>query len=151
MHVREIESGSPEYRDVCALRQDVLRAPLGLDLYDEDLAAEEQHLHFGLFDTCDRLVACVIAVPRDPASARVRQMAVAPSRQGNGCGRLLMEHLERRLSALGFSHLSMHARATAEGLYTKRGYARSGEMFPEVGIPHIRMEKQLSIAGHRRG
>lgn len=41
MNVKEIRHGSTEYRQECALRQEVLRKPLGVNLYDENLDAEQ--------------------------------------------------------------------------------------------------------------
>jgi len=40
MNFRSIESGSDDYRKECELRDQVLRAPLGRNLYAEDLAAD---------------------------------------------------------------------------------------------------------------
>ena len=45
MNFRSIDHGSPEYADGCALRHRVLRVPLGLSIYDEDLDAEQSDLH----------------------------------------------------------------------------------------------------------
>ena len=50
VNFRAIDHGSPEYVDGCALRHRVLRVPLGLSIYDDDLDAEQSDLHFGMFD-----------------------------------------------------------------------------------------------------
>jgi hypothetical protein len=39
-----------------------IRKPLGLSLTAEELAREEDQLHFGLFERDGNLVACVVAV-----------------------------------------------------------------------------------------
>lgn len=57
--LRQIAHGSAAYSAACALRNRVLRLPLGLDLYREDLAAEVSQLHFGLYDEADALLACL--------------------------------------------------------------------------------------------
>ena len=144
MTFQEIQFASDEFQQECELRQAVLRAPLGLNLYDEDLDAERGQWHFGLFDPSAGLVACVIAVPLASTSAKIRQMAVHPAQQGRGHGRTILQHLEAHLARRGSVHLNMHARLTAVGFYEKLGYARSGPEFIEVGIPHVRMEKHLS-------
>ncbi len=59
MSFRLIDHGSSEYADGCALRHRVLRVPLGLSIYDEDLDAEVDDLHFGMFDG-PTLIACVV-------------------------------------------------------------------------------------------
>ena len=63
MNFRQITYGSQEYERAWALREEGLRAPLGLSLRDENLAPEKNQLHFGLFEPDGTLVACVIAVP----------------------------------------------------------------------------------------
>ncbi len=141
---REIEHGSPDYHGACRLRHEVLRVPLGLDLYAEDLAAEAGQRHYGLFDETGALLACVSAVPEPPDGAKIRQMAVSPAHQGKGLGRLIMQEAERRLAALGLVRLHLHARATVAGFYETLGYVRSGPGFIEVGIPHVSMAKVVA-------
>jgi N-acetylglutamate synthase-like GNAT family acetyltransferase len=57
--------------------------------------SRNQHLHFGLFEPDEKLVACVIAVPLSPIEAKIRQMAVSPSRQREGLGQRVMNELEK--------------------------------------------------------
>ena len=151
MIFREIEFGSDDFRRECELRQAVLRAPLGLSLYNEDLEPERQQFHFGLFGDDGELLACVIAAPLSPTKVRIRQMAVGREHQGKGCGRRIIQEMENLLAHRGFIHLTMHARMTAVGFYTKLGYTRMGPEFREMGIPHVSMEKRLqsSNAGDR--
>jgi len=143
MRFREIEFGSVEFRKECELRNEVLRVPLGLCLYDEDLDPEKKQFHFGLFDARGDLLACVIAAPLSPTDAKIRQMAVHPGHQGRGCGRMIIHDLEACLARRGFVHLVLHARLSAAGFYAKLDYARVGHEFLEVGIPHVRMEKHI--------
>jgi predicted GNAT family N-acyltransferase len=143
MTSKRIEFGSDDFRKECALRQEVLRVPLGLNLYDEDLTQEAFQIHFGLFDDASNLIACVIAVPLSPTEAKVRQMAVQESLQGRGYGRQIVCGLECHLAEFGYAHLSLHARTSAVGFYEKLGYTTIGQEFMEVGIPHYRMEKCL--------
>ena len=142
----EIEFGTDAFRKECELRHKVLRLPLGLSLYDEDLSQESQEMHFGLFDE-GALVACVIAVALSPAEVKIRQMAVSDERRGQGHGRSVIRCLEKHLVGKGFTHCSMHARITAVGFYEKLDYSRIGSEFIEVGIPHVRMEKCLTGGG----
>jgi predicted GNAT family N-acyltransferase len=139
--LKEIRFESDEYELERQLREDVLRRPLGLSLNDEDLAGEENQLHFGLFDPDSSLVACVIAAPLSPTTARIRQMAVAPAHQGKGLGRRVMHELEKSLRAHGFRNLELDARAAAVGFYKKLGYSVVGDEFIEVTVPHFRMVK----------
>jgi predicted GNAT family N-acyltransferase len=145
MNVKEIRHGSSKYQQECALRQEVLRKPLGLNLYLEDLLAERGQIHFGLFDDKDQLLACVIAVPVTATEAKIRQMAVRPSLQGKGCGRLLLEGAEKVLARQGFTDLFLNSRMTAIGFYERLGYTQTGPEFMEVGLPHVKMCKRVSF------
>jgi len=135
--------GSDEYADECALRDAVLRKPLGLSLRDEDLEGEKDQSHFGLFDASGHLVACVIAAPLSSTEARIRQMAVSPGRRGEGLGRRLMAELERTLCARGFRRFVLAARTSAAGFYEKLGYAAVGAEYVDLTIPHVEMTKSL--------
>ncbi len=46
--VRDIQWGTKEYEDELALRNEILRVPLGLNLYKQDLSQENTYWHVGL-------------------------------------------------------------------------------------------------------
>ncbi len=142
MLFREISFGSDQYQRACALRDEVLRAPLGLPLSEDDLKGEAGQLHFGLFDN-DELAACVTAIALTAVHAKIRQTAVAAAYQRQGLGRRIMTQLEAALAARGFVSLSLHARSTAVGFYQKLGYEAVGDEFIEVSIRHRKMAKRL--------
>ena len=143
MIFREIAFGSEDYERECALREDVLRSPLGLSLRDENLAAEKEQLHFGLFAPDGALVACAMAVPLSTSEVKIRQMAVVPSRQRLGLGSNIMGEVERTLVARGFHRLVLDARVSAVGFYKKLGYAVISDEFIAVTLPHVRMAKTI--------
>lgn len=143
MDFLQILFGSEFYLKECELRQQVLREPLGLNLFTEDLRKEERDGHFGLFHQGE-LVACLIAVTLSKTEVKLRQMAVLAGCQGQGCGKKLIRCVEKHLAAQGIRSFSMHARTTAIGFYEKLGYSRVGDEFIEVGIPHVKMEKRIS-------
>jgi predicted GNAT family N-acyltransferase len=144
MSIREIVFGSPDHDRLLRLRHEVLRVPLGLSLWEEDLEAERAQRAFGLFLPDDVLAACLMAVPLPGDEAKLRQMAVDPSLQGQGWGGRLLGEVERRLAGSGFRRTVLHARRTAERFYAKHGYRAEGPEFTEVGIPHVRMRKRLA-------
>lgn len=142
----EIAFGSAEYRLECGLRNEVLRKPLGLSLTVEELAREEDQLHFGLFEPDGNLVACVVAVKLSPTDARIRQMVVSPVHQRKGLGKRLMSELEANLRSRGLANLVLHARASALGFYGTLGYTTVGDEFMDVTVPHFKMVKVISSA-----
>jgi ribosomal protein S18 acetylase RimI-like enzyme len=141
MVFKEIVFGTAEYRLECDLRHAVLREPLGLSFTAEELAKEENQVHFGLFEPEDNLIACVVAVRLSPTDARIRQMAVSPGHQRRGVGTRLMKELEAELRSRGFTNLALHARASAVGFYEKLGYAVIGDEFIDITVGHFRMVK----------
>lgn len=142
MDVRSVEFDSPEYRQTLELRNRLLRVPLGLNLFAENLAAEREQWHYGLYAGSD-LVGCVVAVPTAADTVRIRQMAIETSRQRQGCGNALLSAVEIELNSRGITHIVLHARLEACGFYSKLGYVESGRPFIEVGIPHVEMRKSL--------
>ena len=56
METRQIEFDSSDYHKALVLRDEVLRKPLGLSLFDENLTTEAADVHFGAFVN-DRLIA----------------------------------------------------------------------------------------------
>ncbi|GAT33073.1 hypothetical protein TSACC_21478 [Terrimicrobium sacchariphilum] len=141
---REIFPGTGAYLQERALRNILLRQPLGLTLDAEVRDWEDGTRHFGLFDVAGDLLACVLASPLSDDSVRIRQMAVSPTRQSSGLGRRLMQEAEAELRRSGVKSLSLHARDTAIGFYEKLGYSRIGDIYLELGIPHQLMGKELA-------
>ncbi len=142
MNFRLIEHGSSEYADGCALRHRVLRVPLGLSIYDEDLDAEVGDLHFGMFDGAT-LMAYVVLTDSGDECIRVRQMAVDTPYQRQGVGRSLIEQVEADMRRRDFKTIILHSRKTVVTFYQRLGYQLAGEEFIEVTIPHVLMEKHI--------
>jgi predicted GNAT family N-acyltransferase len=130
-----------------ALRDIMLRKPLGLHFTQEYLRQEVDDLLIGCFEKSDagseELIGCCILSPVDEELVQLRQMAVAPGWQGSGIGRSIMEFAEEEARRHGFRTLMMHARKTAVPFYERVGYRISGEEFLEVSIPHFEMRKEL--------
>ncbi|MGD9738373.1 MAG: GNAT family N-acetyltransferase [Bauldia sp.] len=139
---RMLEHGADDYRAMLALRDLVLRKPLGLTLMATDIAGEEDEFLLGAFEE-EVLVGCVLLVPRPNDAVKLRQMAVHPDRQGRGIGRGLVIFAEDFARREGFRSVELNARAAAAGFYQRLGYRTVGDAFTEVGIEHFRMEKDL--------
>lgn len=141
MIIRLYEYGSEDYKSALELRRRVLREPLGLTYSPEDLAQEINDIHLGAFDGAEA-IGTLILTPAG-AAAKMRQVAVASERQGEGIGRQLVEFSESMARECGFEEITLHARETAVAFYEHLGYAAHGEPFEEVTIPHRAMRKVL--------
>jgi len=75
--------------------------------------------------------------------AKIGRMAVLASHRGTGIGALVLEALEREGAARGIRHFKLSAQLQARGFYDRCGYTPVGDVYDEVGIPHVAMEKRL--------
>jgi len=144
MQFVEIEWHSDLYGDEIALRDKLLRAPLGLIFTDEDLAEESNQLHFGMMDG-ENLIACAVIVPLSASEAKLRQMAVEDSYQRQGVGSNLIDNIESALRERRFHTIELNAREHAAEFYERLGYRKQGSAFIEVSIPHWKMTKSIGL------
>jgi len=87
MNVKIVSYKSVEYYQALALRDLVLRAPLGLIFSTQDLQSEEECIHF-VVELDDVIIATAQMVDLANSSFKMRQVAVHPNFQGLGYGRL---------------------------------------------------------------
>ena len=140
---REIQFGSEDYEQECRLRNELLRKPLGLSLWDEDLSVESEQLHFGAFGDEGTLQACGVVHILSETKVQIRQVAVQTKLQGCGMGTQLMKVIEDDLRGRGFTQVILHARCTVCDFYQKLNYEVDGDFFEEIGLAHFRMGKSL--------
>lgn len=134
---------TPDYAQSITLRDIILRQPLGLSFTEEELAKEWSSFHIGAFDAYNHLVGCLVLVPKDDGSIKMRQVAVSEDHQGNGIGSKMVKYSEAFCRSRGFRKLVLNARNTAVPFYTNLGYQKIGKEFIEVSVPHYKMEKEL--------
>lgn len=142
MALKIIDHGTPEYREMVRLRNEILRRPLGMNFDETELENEKQNLHIAAYED-DQMLGCCMLVEDGPQTVRLRQMAVINDLQGKGVGRALMQFAENLARDRGYRKITMHARKNAIGFYEKMGYKVIGEEFEEITIPHVVMEKEL--------
>jgi predicted GNAT family N-acyltransferase len=137
---RAITPHDKEYEAVFALREEILRKPLGLSLHDEDLGNEVNE-YILVAEEEDIIVACLILTPRNEQMVQLRQMAVGEHKQGKSIGRQLVGYAEQFAWDKDYIQIMLHARMVAKGFYEKLGYRQQGGIFTEVNIPHVEMVK----------
>ncbi|MGH6864726.1 MAG: GNAT family N-acetyltransferase [Methyloceanibacter sp.] len=140
--VFEAPLGSDLYRRSLALRETILRKPLGLTLSKDELDDDTMRQHF-----CAVAYGVVIGTvslrPLDEATLQLKQMAVVPDRRLEKIGARLLAHAEAWGRDAGFRLMVLHARIEAKGFYFRFGYVPEGAPFDENTIPHVRMTKTL--------
>lgn len=140
--VKEINTESEEYQQLLHFRNELLRRPLGLNLFEEDLSDDANDDIIIALDG-NQIAGCVMLHPVNEDVVKLRQMATAKAYQGKGLGKILVANAEETAMENGFSEIILHARITAKGFYEKLGYKPYGDVFTEVSIPHIAMRKKL--------
>ncbi|UYQ93158.1 GNAT family N-acetyltransferase [Chitinophaga horti] len=144
--LRIIEYGSTDYQAMVALRDEILRKPLGLSFSEEYLQQEMHDTLIGCFTRergIERIIGCCILSKVNDSTLQLRQMAVDKSHQGQGIGNSILTFAEQQAKNNSFSKLMMHARKEAVGFYERQGYTIDGDEFIEVDIPHYEMSRQL--------
>lgn len=138
-----VDFGTPAYDETVRLRRDILRIPLGLEFYVEDLALEYDQYHLAGYDQSGDLVACLVLNSLPKGAIKMRQVAVRAALQNKGIGQLIVAASEDLSRTLGFKKMVLHARKTAVPFYKKLTYKISSKEFLEVEIPHFKMVKNL--------
>lgn len=133
---------SAEYAEVFALREEILRKPLGMSLHNEDLSRDLTDVILA-GRIAGKIVCCLMLHHVNNEEVQLRQMAVYNEWQGKGVGRQLVQEAERLATAKGYKKMILHARDVAKGFYSSMQYRTVGDEFTEVGIPHYHMEKEL--------
>lgn len=140
---RKIEHGSEEYLREVILRDEILRRPHGLNIYDEDLSSENLYTHVGAFMN-DVLVGTLYIKPISKMTRQIKQVAVKEAYRGHNIGRGMVEFAEQIARKSGALKLVLDSRATACGFYEKLGFSNIGLEIKYFDIPHLKMEKAIA-------
>ncbi len=143
LHFILIPHGSGAYKEAVALREAILRKPLGKRFSPEELAAEKEHWHIGGY-VKEELVASAMLVLQGER-CKMQRVAVRADRQGQGIGSAMLAFCEQLAHERGIPEIYCHARETAIPFYLRHGYVPKGDAFEEQGIPHLKMHKMLDI------
>lgn len=141
IHFKLLDYGGDEYKKAVALREEILRKPLGLFFTKEELEMEKEHVHIAGF-LGQEMCATAVLVP-DGEEMKMQRVALKSSFQGKGIGSSLMRFCEEYAVKHGFKSVYCHARETAIPFYSKNQYALEGKPFDEEGILHHKMRKKL--------
>jgi N-acetylglutamate synthase-like GNAT family acetyltransferase len=142
MALKIIDYGTPEYRQMVKLRDDLLRKPLGLTFTEEELEKEKDNMLIAAFEE-DDILGCCMLVEQAPGTARLRQIAVLNNLQGKGVGTAILQFAENLARDKGYKTIMMHARKNTTHFFEKLGYKIASPEFIEITIPHHVMEKEL--------
>lgn len=138
------DQNSADYWLALILRYRVLRHPLDLNYTRHQLESESNDIHFGFFDE-NRIYAYLMLSPQNADTIQLRQMAVDPDFQKSGLGKRLIVEAEKYACKNGYTSIFCHARISASDFYKKLDFLPIGDVFQEVSIPHILMQKNYRL------
>jgi predicted GNAT family N-acyltransferase len=142
--IRELKYDSVDYRKELELRDEVLRKPLGMSIYNDRLEADKTDIHIGAL-LGEQLVGVLILTRLSTTDVQMRQVAVAEKMQSRQVGTRLVCFAEDYAREAGYTIMVLHARKTAVPFYEKLGYSILGEEFLEINILHYTMQKLIGL------
>ncbi len=131
-----------EYEEELQLRDRVLRKPLGLSLFNENLTREVSDFHIGAFDG-NILIGVLILTGLNEKEVKMRQVGVEENWRGRNVGARLVLYAEDFAKKQGYRKVVLSARKSVVGFYERLEYQKTGTEFIEVAIPHQKMQKEL--------
>ncbi len=141
-NIKIINYFGTQYFQELALRNEILRKPLGLKFSLNDLKDEINQHHIGAFYE-EKLIGCLLLMPIDSNIIQMRQVAVDENFRAKGIGKEMVLFSEEYSQKLGYKKIILHARETATKFYEKLNYKKVGSEFIEVKIPHWEMVKLI--------
>jgi predicted GNAT family N-acyltransferase len=137
-----IVSTRQERKDALAVRIAVFVDEQGISREDEIDGHDKTAIHCvgyveGAAVAAGRLVLL-------DAYGKIGRMAVRRSHRGAGIGTQVLAALEQEGAKHGIQLFKLSAQLTARAFYERNGYTAVGDVYDEVGIPHIAMEKRIN-------
>jgi YbgC/YbaW family acyl-CoA thioester hydrolase len=129
--------------DAQRVRTAVFVEEQGIAREDEWDASDATCLHAVAYNRLGQPVATGRLLAGGPGVGKIGRMAVHRVLRGTGVGREVLQALTSSARHRGDHTLRLSAQRTAEGFYRRLGYQPVGEVYDEVGIPHIDMEMRL--------
>jgi dihydrofolate reductase/predicted GNAT family N-acyltransferase len=134
-----VNYGNEDYKKAVALREQILRKPLGLSFTKEELDLEKEQIHVVGFLGQELCVTAALVPEGD--KLKMQRVATKAQFQGKGIGSALVRFCEKYAKEHAFKSIYCHARGTAIQFYLNNQYVLEGEPFDEDGIPHHKMRK----------
>jgi YbgC/YbaW family acyl-CoA thioester hydrolase len=142
VHVR-LGSWADLGKDAVRLRTEVFVQEQGIPIAMEWDEADKTAVHAVAFNQLGQAVATGRLLTGQPGVSKIGRMAVSRVLRGSSLGRNILHALMTTAQARGDHEALLHAQCSAQGFYAPLGFAPRGEVFDEVGIPHIEMVAPL--------
>lgn len=74
---------------------------------------------------------------------KFQRFCFLPEYRRSGFGKLLLEFAENELLKKDYNYFFLEAKFSVHPFYEKCGYKKVSDIFYEVGVPHVKMEKSV--------
>ena len=128
--------------DCFAIRIEVFVEEQGVPK-EEELVREAQTTIHALARINSIPIATGRLITIDNKNARIGSMAVKLEYRRIGVASLVLDFLEEKAREKGIQYITLEAQEYVKQFYSDRGYSERGNIFLEVGIPHVKMVKEL--------
>ena len=133
-----------EWKNYFIFRWELLRKPLGMSKESLEDDLEDSSYHLMGIDNENNVIASGRVHFNDNNQAQIRYMAVKDSYKRKGIGSEIVTKLEDYASSKGAKKMVLNARENALSFYLSLGYSEKGPYQSDTGIPHSKMEKDLT-------
>jgi predicted GNAT family N-acyltransferase len=124
-----------------ALRTVVFVEEQRVPLAEEIDGLDDQATHLVALDGEELVATCRLLA--DGTTIKLGRMVVAKERRREGIASEMLRVADEQSKLLGGEQIRLAAQTYATALYEQAGYVAYGEPFPDAGIEHIWMSKQL--------
>tara|TARA_B100001540_G_scaffold267074_1_gene248433 strand:- start:8 stop:448 length:441 start_codon:yes stop_codon:yes gene_type:complete len=133
-----------EWKNYFIFRWELLRKPLGMSKESLEDDLEDSSYHLMGIDDENNVIASGRVHFNDNNQAQIRYMAVKDNYKRKGIGSEIVTKLEDYASSKGAKKMVLNARENALSFYLSLGYSEKGPYQSDTGIPHSKMEKDLT-------
>ena len=133
-----------EWKNYFIFRWELLRKPLGMSKESLEDELEDSSYHLMGIDNENNVIASGRVHFNDNNQAQIRYMAVKDNYKRKGIGSEIVTKLEDYASSKGAKKMVLNARENALSFYLSLGYSEKGPYKSDTGIPHSKMEKDLT-------
>jgi YbgC/YbaW family acyl-CoA thioester hydrolase len=129
----ELHQPATHVRNEVFVQEQGFSADVELDGRDEGCLHAVVENRYGLALATGRLLP----------DGHIGRVAVLKAMRGTRAGVQIMRSLEAAAREKGFQTTALSAQTYAQGFYAKLGYVAEGAVYPDEGVPHVHMVKQL--------
>jgi predicted GNAT family N-acyltransferase len=128
--------------DALQIRLTVFTDEQGFKNELDELDDGKKAKHIVLYDN-EKPIATARYYEEAPNVYRAGRIAVLKPYRGKGYGREVLTDVQNELEKIGAKKITISAQVRAQGFYEALGYTAMGETYPDEGVPHIHMEKEI--------